>query len=156
MSLALLIEQISDGPDMLRAAVAGMTRDQLVARPVPGKWSTLEVVCHLADFEMVGIDRIKAVIAETDPTLPGRDEGAFAARLAYHQRDLEDELRLIELCRGQLTRILRTIDENDLNRRGIHTEAGPLTLEQLLHRLTGHVTHHLTFIHEKRQALGVK
>lgn len=126
-----------------------------MARPVPGKWSTLEVVCHLADFEIVGIDRIKAVIAEIDPTLPGRDEGAFAARLAYHQRDLEDELRLIELGRGQLRRILMTLADADLKRRGIHTEAGPLTLDQLLHRLVGHVTHHLTFILEKRLALGV-
>ena len=39
------------GPPALRQAVAGMSREQLTARPVPGKWSTLEVVCHLADFD---------------------------------------------------------------------------------------------------------
>src|SRR5262249_49979717 len=39
------------GPKDLRAAVAGLSRDQLVARPIPGKWSALEVVCHLADTD---------------------------------------------------------------------------------------------------------
>jgi hypothetical protein len=33
-----------------------MTREQLLARPVPGKWSTQEVVCHLADYEPIYAD----------------------------------------------------------------------------------------------------
>ena len=35
------------------------------------------------------------------------------------------------------------------------TEAGPLTLEQLLERIIKHVEHHVKFIHEKRAALGL-
>jgi hypothetical protein len=48
-----------------------MSQEQLIARPIPGKWSTLEVVCHLADFEIVFADRIKRVIAENEPALFG-------------------------------------------------------------------------------------
>ena len=93
------------GAQLLRKAVAGMSYEQLVARPIPGKWSTLEVICHLADFEIVGADRIKRVIAENEPTLFGGDEKVFAARLAYHQRSAEEELLLIELIRKQVARI---------------------------------------------------
>ena len=50
MSHDALIEEYLAGPDLLRRAVAGMTRDQLLARPIPGKWSTQQVVCHLADY----------------------------------------------------------------------------------------------------------
>jgi uncharacterized damage-inducible protein DinB len=156
MSLSSLIEQYSAGPALVRQAVAGMTREQALARPIPGKWSSQEVVCHLADFEIVYADRITAIIAEGGPTLPGRDEQKFAARLAYHDRDLEEELRLIEICRSHVTRILRKLSEDDLKRVGNHTEAGPLTLAQMLTRVIGHVTHHVKFIHEKRQALGVR
>ena len=39
-----LAEQYLAGAAALRQAVKGMTREQLVARPVAGKWSTLEVV----------------------------------------------------------------------------------------------------------------
>jgi uncharacterized damage-inducible protein DinB len=155
MSLATLTEQYAAGPMILRQAVAGMSREQVLARPVEGKWSTLEVICHLSDFEIVYVDRLTAIIAETDPALPGRDEQKYAARLAYQQRDLEEELRLVEACRTHTARILRTLPEGDLTRRGIHTEAGPLTLAQMLDRIVGHVQHHVKFIYDKRKALGI-
>ena len=149
------IKRYATGPQLLRQATAGMSREQLVARPIPVRWSTLEVVCHLADFEVVSVDRMTAVIAETDPTLPGRDERQYAARLAYDDRDLEEQLRLIELCRSHVTRILHTLNDQDWQRRGMHTEAGPLTLEQLVQRFVWHIENHLQFIHTKREALGI-
>jgi len=45
-----LIDEYLAGPQLLRQAIAGMSREQLLARPIPGKWSTLEVICHLADL----------------------------------------------------------------------------------------------------------
>ena len=64
-----LIDEYVAGPQTLRRAVSGMTREQLLARPIPGKWSTLEVVCHLADFEPIYADRMKRVIATERPLL---------------------------------------------------------------------------------------
>ena len=84
-----------------------MNREQLLARPVPGKWSTLEVVCHLADFEPIFADRMKRVIAEDRPPLIGADEKLFAGALAYQERELEEELTIIEQTRRQMARILR-------------------------------------------------
>ena len=116
METTTLIENYLDGPRLLRQAVAGMSQEQLLARPIAGKWSTLEVICHLADFEIVGADRIKRVIAENEPTLPGGDENLFAARLAYHQRNADEELLLIELIRKQVAHILRTLETEDFRR----------------------------------------
>ena len=154
MKYTSLIDQYAAGPKLLREATAGMTRDQLLARPVAGKWSTLEVVCHLADFELVYADRLKRVIAEDEPTMFGGDPDVFAARLAYHSRDLAEELALVESCRQSTTRILRTLSEADFSRVGKHSEAGPLSLATLLERVTGHLPHHAKFISEKRKALS--
>ena len=85
----------------------------------------------------------------------GADENLFAQTLAYHERDLEEELKLIELTRTQMARILRTLPVAALERVGVHNERGPLTLEKLLTGATNHITHHVKFIHEKRKALGV-
>lgn len=150
-----LVQRYAQGVELLKNAVAGMTPQQRTARPVAGKWSTLEVVAHLADFEVIGVDRLAAVIAETDPALPGRDECQYIARLAYDQRDFDEQMQLIDACRRHMTRLLRTLDDTSLARRGIHSQAGPLTLEQLLERVTRHVEHHITFIQEKRRALGL-
>jgi uncharacterized damage-inducible protein DinB len=154
-TLTALIDNYLAGPRALRQAVAGMSREQLLARPVPGKWSTLEVVCHLADFDPIIADRMKRVIAEDRPQLLGADEQRFAAALAYHQRDLEEELVLIERTRSQMARILRTLPDAALARVGVHNERGPRTLEDLLAGAANHITHHLKFVADKRRALGL-
>src|SRR5262249_25745516 len=117
-----MIDEYLAGVQTLRKAVAGLSREQLLARPVPGKWSTMEVVCHLSDFEPILAERMKRVITHDQPTLLSADENLFAAKLAYHERDLEEELALIELTRKQLARILRKLPPEALTRVGIHNE----------------------------------
>jgi uncharacterized damage-inducible protein DinB len=155
MKYQKIIEDYLAGPGILRKAVAGLTREQSLARPIQGKWSVLEVACHLADFEIVYADRIKRVIAEEEPTIFGGDPEMFAARLAYQNRDLEEELAVVEMIRKQVSRILGDIAEKDFQRHGIHSEYGPLTLETILMRVTNHIPHHVRFVEEKRKALGV-
>jgi uncharacterized damage-inducible protein DinB len=155
MEISALVEHYALGPNLLREAVAGLTDEQVRARPIAGKWSTLEVVCHLADFEPVYLDRMKRVIAESEPTMFGGDPDLFAARLAYDHRVLAEELELISACRAQMARILRTLSPAEFQRKGIHNEAGPLTLAQLLQSVTNHLPHHIQFIEAKRQALGL-
>jgi len=50
--------------------------------------------------------------------------------------------------------ILRAFEPEDLQRKGIHSEAGPITLETLLTNITNHIPHHVKFIAEKRAALA--
>lgn len=153
-TFAAMIDAYAAGPQLLRDAVGGMSPAQLLARPIPEKWSTLEVVCHLADFEIVYANRIKRVIAEYEPTLFGGDPDVFAARLAYQDRDLNEELAITETVRKQVCRILRTLKAEDFQRRGNHSERGPLTLAMLVTQITGHIPHHVRFIEQKRKALG--
>lgn len=154
-TLPQMIDEYLAGVQTLRKAVAGMTREQLLARPVPGKWSTLEVVCHLSDFEPVFADRMKRVLTHENPVLLAADENLFAAKLGYHERDAEEELTLIEVTRKQMARILRQTSPAALSRVGMHSERGPRTLESLLSGATGHITHHVAFILDKRRALGL-
>ena len=55
------------GRTALRQAVAGMTQEQALARPVPGRWSTVEVASHLADFEAIGANRMKCASPRSGP-----------------------------------------------------------------------------------------
>jgi len=149
-----LADKYLGGAAALRDAVAGMTRDQLTARPVPGRWSTLEVVAHLADFDAILAERIKRIIALDHPKLLAADENLFARELHYHDRDVEEELRLIELTRAQLARVIRRLAPGQLARTGEHSLKGPVTLEQVIVTATNHIPHHLPFIADKRKALA--
>jgi uncharacterized damage-inducible protein DinB len=153
MDFTQLIDEYLAGPQTLRAAVAGMTAEQLEARLIPGKWSTKQVVCHIADFEPVYLDRMKRVIAENEPTMFSGAPNLFAARLAYDQRDVAVELEFIALARKHMGPILRSLKPEDFQRTGIHSVRGPVALEKLLQQITNHIPHHIKFIDEKRAAL---
>jgi hypothetical protein len=153
--LPQLIDAYLAGPRDLRRLVTGMSREQLQARPVPGRWSTLEVVCHLVDSEQAWVHRMKRVLAEDRPLLIGYDEGRFAAALGYQGRDLEEELALLEGMRRQMAGILRGLPEGALARTGVHSERGLINLGEMLVAETEHVPHHLRFVREKRLTLGL-
>jgi GNAT superfamily N-acetyltransferase len=131
-----------------------MTRDQLVARPVAGKWSTLEVVCHVCDSEQFFADRLKRTLALDRPLLVAADPQTYTEAVRYHDRDLEEELALVALTRRQVARVLKLVPDEAWRRIAVHTEGGLVTLRQLLLHATRHLTHHVRFIEEKRQALA--
>jgi hypothetical protein len=151
----LLIGRYLEGPGLVRRSFAGLSPEQLRSRPVPGKWSTLEVVCHVVESDQVLAHRMKRVIAEDRPLLPAYDETRFTDRLGYHDHVLEDELALLELVRRQTAGILRRLPEDAWERAGVHTQAGLVSLRELLGKAVDHVQHHVRFIDEKRRALGI-
>jgi len=153
MTLDDLLKQYEQAPNLLKTSIAGVREDQFDQTPVPGKWSIRQVVCHIADFEPVYADRMKRVLVEDNPTMFGGDPDVFAAGLHYEKRSVQDELELISVVRRQMAVILRNTDIEDFQRTGVHSEAGPLTLETLLERITRHIPHHVTFIAAKIAAM---
>jgi hypothetical protein len=155
LSPAELIAAYEQGIDDLRAAVAGMTAEQLRARPIAGRWSTLEVVCHLAGTEIYFTDRIERTAALERPLLMGVDERPYAERLNYQALDLDEELALLAALRRHAARILRLLPAESWERTGVHSENGLVTLRELMVKAIRHLRHHLPFIAEKRKALRV-
>lgn len=155
MEIAELIANYIQGPGILRDAISGMTLEQIDAAPVPGRWSTRQIVCHLADFELVNAGRMKHVIAEDRPTFAGGFQQEFADHLAYDKRDMAEELAVIDAVRLQMARVLQSIPVETFERTGIHSVEGQMTLQTLLERITNHIPHHVRFIEEKKQALEI-
>jgi len=148
-----LIDQYEAGPAKLKRAIVGMSRDELLAAPIAGKWSTQQVVIHLADAEAALADRMRRVIATDDPPLLAWDENQFAANLHYDVQSAEDAVAMVELTRRQMARVLRALPDAAFQRTGVHSESGKKTLTDLLTMAVTHLEHHLKFVDEKRKAL---
>ena len=149
-----IIEQYEAGVAKLRAAVAGLSVEEMRAKPLPGKWSTHQVIVHLTDAEAAFVDRVKRIIAMDEPALLAWDENRFIEKMHYEEQSAEDAVELIALSRRQLARILRASPESVLDRAGIHSEAGRMTAREVLAKAVWHLEHHLKFVDEKRKALG--
>lgn len=148
-----LITKYREGPRQLAELVGSLTDEQADARPFADKWTIREVVCHLTDFEIVGAERIRRVLAEDNPSLPDGDPDAFAAALHYENRCLAGELAAIESIRNCTAAMLSACAVEDFQRTGVHSAEGPMTLESLLERVNRHLPHHVQFIEEKLSAL---
>lgn len=151
---AELIAVYAQGIDDLRSAVAGLTTEQGLARPVPGKWSTVECVGHLADTEIFFTDRIVRTIALDRPLLMSADETLYIARLDYQSFDLSEQLALFAALRRHAVGILKAQPPEAWSRTAVHSASGLVTLRQLVLQAIRHLRHHLPYIAEKRAALG--
>ena len=154
-TLGAMVGAYLEGVGELKKAVAGMFDEHLTSRPIAGKWSTLEVVCHIADYEPILADRMKRIISEDRPLMVTSTPDQFAAGLRYHDRCVAEEMALIESTRKQMARILKGLPHEALNRQGVHHRKGLVTLENILAAAVGHIPHHVSFIQEKRKALGL-
>jgi uncharacterized damage-inducible protein DinB len=153
MNTMTAAESFLAGSANLRAAVAGMSREQVVARPIPGRWSVLEVVCHLVDIDANIAHRLKRILSEDRPTFERVQPDLMLAALAYHERDIEEELALFELGRRQIARILKASPPGAWERVGVVGDRRDKTVAQMVSGAIDHAAHHLRFIVEKRHAL---
>jgi len=149
-----LIDKYEQGGEQLLLAIRGLTRDDLLAVPIPGKWSTQQVVLHLMDSDLIAADRMKRVIAEDNPTLIGYDENRFATGLRYEDQDAATAAKILDMNRKLFAPVLRKLPDSAFARTGNHNERGKVTLLNLLETYAHHLEHHLKFIHEKRAAMG--
>jgi uncharacterized damage-inducible protein DinB len=140
----------------LRQAVAGLSSEELTARPGPGDWSILELVLHLTDSDCIAIDRMKRMLTEDNPPLLYADETAYVRSLASHEQSLEDALILFEVGRRQFARVLRALPDEAFDRRGTHNRRGLVTVGGTVNDYIEHVDHHLAFLTEKRARLEAR
>src|SRR5437660_861321 len=67
--MTIELQDYEAGPALLRAAVAGLTAEELRLPAVEGTWSTLDVLCHLGDTEQFFADRMKRTAIHTETGL---------------------------------------------------------------------------------------
>lgn len=131
-------------------ATQGLSREQLLSMPIPGTWSIQQIALHLVDSDLVISDRMKRVIAEESPPLIGYDESLFAKHLFYEEADVAQAAQLFELNRRHTHAILTRLPDAAFTRVGLHSERGPLTLEQLLRGGIDHLEGHMVHARKKR------
>jgi hypothetical protein len=149
-----VIERYAKGATALGASIAGLTKSDLAAFPVPGTWSIQQIVFHMFDSELIASDRLKRIIAMENPLLIGYDETAFANRLFYNDLDPHVACTIVEQNRLLTAEIFRRLADDAFGRTGIHNERGKITLGEYLVSTCEHLDHHLRFVHQKRQLLG--
>ncbi|HEX8912956.1 MAG TPA: DinB family protein [Humisphaera sp.] len=148
------IDIFEDGGRKLLKAIDHLDERDFTAHPVPGKWSIAQLVAHVTDCDLVLAERVKRVVSEDNPPLVAFDEEKWAAALHYEVQPTRETAELFALHRRLLAGTLRLLPAEAFKRTGTHSARGPMTADQILEMAVKHLDHHLTFLYEKREALG--
>jgi len=123
------LEILRATPARLKALLKGVPKAVLLWTPAPGKWSILEIVCHLRDMEGDAyLTRYRRILAEDTPRLPDIDGDTYSLERDYRAQKLSEVLRDWTRLRRESLKLLAGAKRGDWERAGVHETAGRLTL----------------------------
>ena len=111
-------------------------------RPAPGKWSIAEIVAHLADTELVGGYRIRAILGAPGSQIIGFDQDRWVTALHYDKRNLRKSFEHYCALREANLALLKTLTPEQWKHHGIHNERGAETVETIVSMFAGHDLNH--------------
>ena len=151
MPLADLLERFRRGPEVLAVVLTGVFGEEEDFVVTSDQWSIRQIVAHLADAELVGAHRMRAVIAEDNPTLTGFDQNAWTRNLDYAHRKPKQSLESFRRQRAENYDLLKTLPESAFSRTGNHTEIGTVTLLKLVEGYAEHAESHARQMQQIRE-----
>ncbi|MGL4610329.1 MAG: YfiT family bacillithiol transferase [Trueperaceae bacterium] len=148
------IELFREVPSSLRAAVAGLSAQQLDTPYRDGGWTLRQVTHHLPDSHLNAYTRIKLALTEDNPVIKPYDEAAWALLADTKQTPLEISIALLEAIHTRLIAIFEALNENQWKRDYLHPVNGVTSIETTLASYVWHGQHHIAHITNLRQRRG--
>jgi hypothetical protein len=130
-------------PQLIAAAIAGASKEQLTKRPALGKWAVNEIIAHLAEDEITTYWRYRQIIEHNGGTLSPFDQDRWANWGDYHSWDAHEALTLFRLLREKNLEFLSRLTESEWQSFAVHAERGKMTVAVLARHMAGHDTNHL-------------
>jgi uncharacterized damage-inducible protein DinB len=113
-------------------------------RPAPGKWSVREILCHLAECEIVFAFRLRQTLAEPHHVIQPFDQDIWAANHTAY--DAQSALAVFAAVRDFNVKLLASLPPEALSKPATHPERGTMTLETIVETMGGHDLNHLAQI----------
>jgi tRNA-binding EMAP/Myf-like protein len=137
---------LSSTPARIGSLIAGLSARDLAWTTSPSRWSIAQIVTHLADAEIVGAYRFRLILAAPGTPIQAYDQNDWARELDYAGADATASLALFTALRTAQVRLLRRLDDAQLDRFGMHAERGKESIRHLLGLYAGHDLNHLAQI----------
>jgi hypothetical protein len=147
---AALLDHFRGGAAELRAALVGVTDEELDRAAPDGGWTARQVAHHVADSEATAYVRLRRLVAEESPAIVGYDEELFARRNHY-ERPIASSLDVVDAVRAASLELLESLSDEEWERSGSHSDSGRYTVDDWLRIYASHPRDHADQI---RAAIG--
>jgi len=127
----------------LENLLPNLSQEQAIAlRDGEDGWNTVEILCHLRDFDAIFRERAERILAEDEPPLIPVDHEALVIENDYAAQQLESVLAELRTSRDATIAVFENVPENAWERVGIHPERGRFSLEDALLQVVTHDADH--------------
>lgn len=109
--------------------------------PAPGKWNAREILCHLADCELVFAFRLRQTLAEDGHVVQPFDQDRWAAQ--YSSYTAAEAMAAFSSMRQWNLSLIRNLPADAFAKKVMHPERGEMTLRTILETMAGHDLNHL-------------
>jgi uncharacterized damage-inducible protein DinB len=150
------IDQIAECPKAMRAAVAGLSDEQLDTPYRDGGWTVRQVVHHVPDSHMNSYIRCKLCVAEDNPRITAYNQDDWVLFADAHRAPIAPSLTLLDALHERWVQFLRSLPESAFTRTLQHPENGTMTLAHVVFLYQWHSKHHVAHIVSLRQRRGWK
>jgi uncharacterized protein Usg len=147
------IEAIAVLPAQMRRAVDDLKDPQLNTPYRKGGWTIRQVIHHMPDSHLNAYIRCKWAITEENPTIKAYEEAAWAALKDSELTPVEVSLTLLESLHARWTVLLKSLSQEDFQRRFLHPNSGPHDVDWLLQLYSWHGRHHVAHITSLRERM---
>src|SRR5215510_14686046 len=148
------IDEIAAAPARLRAAVQGLSPEQLDTPYRPGGWTVRQVAHHVPDSHLNSYVRFRLALTEAEPTIKPYDQEQWAGLIDARTAPVEVSLSLLEALHERWMILLRSLTPADWRRTFRHPELGLITLEWNAGLYAWHGRHHVAHITALRDRMG--
>jgi uncharacterized damage-inducible protein DinB len=148
------LNDIEQTPARLRAAVRGLSDEQLNTPYREGGWTVRQLAHHVPDSHMNAYIRFKLALTEDEPTIRPYMEDRWAELPESKQAPIDVSLTLLDSMHQRWTMVLRNIPDADWKRTFRHPEMGLLSLEKTLALYAWHGKHHVAHVTTLREKMG--
>ena len=148
------LEDIARTPAHLRAAIEGLSPQQLDTPYRPEGWTVRQVVHHVPDSHLNAYLRFKLALTEEEPTIKPYAEDRWARLADTASTPIETSLTLLDSLHDRWVRLLRSLEPDDWKRAFRHPELGLVSLEKNLALYAWHGRHHVAHITSLRERNG--
>jgi hypothetical protein len=141
---------IASTPGRLQELFDSLGVDRAGKSPAPGKWSAREILCHLADCEIVFAFRLRQTLAEPHHVIQPFDQDLWARNYAAY--DAQSALAVFTAVRNFNVKLIESLPADAFSKPVSHPERGTMTFQSIVETMGGHDLNHLGQI-EKIAAL---
>jgi hypothetical protein len=153
---ALCIARIAALPDQIELLMRGLTPQQLVAHYLTTEWSVAQNVHHLFDSHANCYIRCKLIVTEHEPPLKAYDQDGWAMLADGSEADIANSLVLLRALHNRWVRFWRNLRAEDFARTGLHSQYGPMSLDQIVRSYAEHGEAHIDQIRRTLAAGGIE